>query len=101
MKVLLHVSKESKFKVAQANAKNLLKEDNNLEIAIVLNSDAVKVMTNNSLTLINDVKYYLCNNAITTYNINIDKLPKKALITNSGVYKILKLQSEGYYYIKS
>ena len=42
----------------------------------------------------------MCNNSITQRHLDRNDLNKKAKITGSGVVQIVKLQDEGFRYIK-
>ena len=46
------------------------------------------------------VQFRACNNTLTFMNIPLSKLALEATVVPAGVYEIVKLQSEGYYYVK-
>ena len=101
MKVVFGISEAAKWDLVSANVRNILIEDHNLEVAVVAYSEAVTIFVREDLELHEGVKYYLCNNAIISREVDRTKLPKTVEITNSGVYKILLLQEDNFRYIRS
>jgi len=101
MKVVFGISEAAKWELVNANVRNILVEDPNLEVAVVAYSEAVTIFVDKNLELHKGVKYYLCNNAIESREVDRSKLIKGVEITNSGVYKILLLQEDNFRYIRS
>jgi intracellular sulfur oxidation DsrE/DsrF family protein len=99
MKALFHIDERHKWPMVQANIKNMLAETD-AEIALVANSEAVELFIKSTITLEDKVTYYVCNNSITQRHLDRNDLNKKAKITGSGVVQIVKLQDEGFRYIK-
>ncbi len=100
MKVVFHIDEKDKFKLTWANVNNILTENPSVKVSVVINSEAVELFTNKEIVLKENVTYYICNNALNMRNVNKKDLIKGLNITNSGVYQVLLLQNEGYYYIK-
>ena len=101
MKVVFGISEASKWELVSANVTNILIEDPTIEVVVVAYSEAVIVFAEDDVELHPDATYYVCNNAIISREVDRDKLHKRANVTNSGVYKILLLQEEGFKYIRS
>lgn len=99
MKVLFHIDEYDKWDLTQANVRNILKEDANIKVSVVANAEAVDLFIHER-ALVDNVNYYVCNNALTARSIPKEKLIKGVEVTSSDVYKILLLQEEGYKYIK-
>lgn len=99
MKVLFHIDEYHKWDLLQANVANILKEDNQIKVAVVANAEAVDLFVHQK-SLIDNVKYYICNNALTSRKVDKQRLIEGVEIVSSGVYKILLLQEEGFKYIK-
>lgn len=101
MKVLLHVSNLEQIDRMQSNIKNLLKEDKTIEIAVVINGEAVKAFTVlDNLILEENATYYICENSLKANGILEKSILKLVKPTNSGVYKLALLHQKGYFYIK-
>lgn len=101
MKILLHVSNLEQIDRMQKNIINLLKENNELIISVVANGEAVLAFKNTEDVTINEeVSYYMCNNSMRSYKLNENEMKLKVSFTSSGVYKLAKLQEEGFLYIK-
>lgn len=100
MKVLFHLDEKNKFNLTWMNVTNILSANSNLEVSVVINSEAVELFTNNEVKLNDKVKYYICNNALEMRKVNKKDLIIGLNVVESAVYKIALLQEEGYHYIK-
>ncbi|WP_025724750.1 hypothetical protein [Acholeplasma granularum] len=102
IKVVLHVSNIDQINRMQNNINNLLKEDDSNVINIVINGEAVRNFTvdNSNIKINTNATYYLCNNSLNSYGIDINKVISGTKITASGVFKLALLQNEGFLYIK-
>lgn len=100
MKVVFAISEAAKWDLVSANVRNILIEDDSLEVVVVAFSEGVTVFANENVELHPNATYYLCNNAINSRGVDRKKLPKEVKIVNSGVYQILLLQEDGFKYIR-
>ncbi len=92
------------------NASNYLKAlpQENFEIAIVVNAGGVLLMTNAhpelrelaAPLLERGARIKLCANALAMHEIKSDQLWPGVEIVPAGVVEIVRLQNEGYAYIK-
>lgn len=109
-KVLFHTDENSKIQLTLRNIKNLISDlgQENLNIEVVLNSEAISLMYKSNNTYRDDIKdlyskkvsFSVCGNAMNTYGITKDRLLKEAVVVPSGIGQIIKKQGEGYLYIK-
>lgn len=99
MKVLFHIDAYNMWDLLQANVNNILKENPNLEVAVVANAEGVDLFTHPQ-ALVEGVKYYVCNNALTARKIDRSRLIDGVEVVSSGVYQILLLQEANFRYIK-
>ena len=95
------------------NIQNVLELDPQMKFVVVGYGDAIKFLLEGAKTpqgalfsgmignLANlGVQFRACNNTLTFMNIPLSKLALEATVVPAGVYEIVKLQSEGYYYVK-
>lgn len=107
MKVVFHFDNPEHVHVLMANIKNILKEDDTVEVSVVANSHGVSNFVDDKfgltkpIVLDDRVNYYVCNNAMRTRDISEDMLISGVTVVSSGVYKLATLQEDGYHYIKS
>lgn len=100
MKALFHIDERHKWPLLMMNVKNLIQVAGDIEVAVVINSEAVELFVKSTVKLEPNVKYYLCENSIKMRNLDIkDVLPGTEII-KSGVYQIVLLQNQGFSYIK-
>lgn len=100
MKALFHIDERHKWSLLMMNVKNLIQVAGDIEVAVVINSEAVELFFKSTIKLEPNVKYYLCENSIKMRNLDIkDVLPGTEII-KSGVYQIVLLQNQGFSYIK-
>ncbi len=100
MKALFHIDERHKWPLLSMNVKNLIQVSPAMDIAVVINSEAVELFFKSTVKLEPNVKYFLCENSIKMRNLDMkDVLPGTEII-KSGVYQIVLLQNQGYPYIK-
>lgn len=100
MKALFHIDERHKWPLLSMNIKNLIQVSPAMDIAVVINSEAVELFFKSSIKLEPNVKYYLCENSIKMRNLDIKDVLSGTEIVKSGVYQIVLLQNQGYPYIK-
>lgn len=109
--VLLHVDTDAtRFTMALRNAKNYSDAITNEEytIAIVVNGKAIELLRRDTCphpelisTLCSGrVRIYGCHNAMREHNITPDDLVPEVTIVPAGLVHVVKLQREGFAYIK-
>ena len=108
--VIFHVDEMIKSKLVLGNINNLIKDlgEENLEIELLANSEAVKLMLQdsnefseqlNSLKLKN-VTFAACANSLHQMNLAKELLFDFCIVVTSGVGELVIKQSKGYSYIK-
>lgn len=101
LKVVLHVSNNDQIARMQSNINNLLKEDNTIQVNVVINGEAVtRFIKGSDLALNPKATYFLCNNSLNAHYIAQNGILNGTQVTSSGVYKLALLQKEGFLYIK-
>lgn len=109
MKTIFHIDDNAKWKLVVSNIKNLIKEydNNNYQIIVLANSDAVKgylfddvVLEVVELSNNRQIKFKACNNALNKFNIDKTLLNNNIDIVSAGVYELTIRQQENYSYIK-
>ncbi len=101
LKVVLHVSSFEQILRMQSNINNLFKEDDTVQVNVVVNGEAVTKFTKgNDTSLHAKAIYFICNNSLRANHISPDDLLNGTSVTSSGVYKLALLQKEGNLYIK-
>lgn len=102
MKVLIHVNELEKWESALANIKNLKKATKIQKIALVLNGEAVNLVTDPSRQdeVLAKIKVFVCNHSLRRQRIDRFMLLPIFKVVDSGVVKIVELQNKGYRYIK-
>ena len=113
VQVVFHIDAEEKARLGLAlnNTTNLLKEigDDGSGVALVLNGPGAKLMTGDmDLDLSSTierlskkgVKFYVCNNSLTHFEIEPGALHKSCEVVKAGVLKLVELQAGGYAYVK-
>ena len=109
-KVIFHIDEIRKSKLVLGNIANLIKDlgEDNLEIELLANSEAVKLMVTasnefseqlNSLKLKN-VTIAACDNSLHQMNLDKKLLFDFCIVVPSGVGELVKKQANGYAYIK-
>ena len=69
MKAVFHFDNTSQWTVLSANITNIIKSGEDIEVCVVANSQAVEHFQDKELKLIENVPYYVCNNALNSRNI--------------------------------
>ncbi len=100
MKALFHIDERHKWPLLMMNVKNLIQVAGDIEVAVVINSEAVELFVKSTVKLEPNVKYYLCENSIKMRNLDIKDVIPGTEIIKSGVYQIVLLQNQGFSYIK-
>ena len=104
MKVVFHVDELGKLSEARHNIQNLLTADKNATIALVVNGEAIQgYLLPAQLEFMKErstVSYLACNNAMNAHQIKKEDLAKEIEVVPAGVMALVRLQHEGYAYIK-
>jgi len=100
MKVLFHIDELHKWVLLVSNIMNIKKEDENIEVSVVVNGEAVKLLNQEHLELPSNVLYYACKNSLKAHDIPLKSVHQAMHIVPSGVYHIAQLEERGYHYIK-
>ncbi len=113
LKVVFHVDEDStpRFELSLVNIINLQKDvgPENVDIALLANGNAVKHFVREAnmehLPKLEElhkkgVKFYLCNNAMNKHKLKKEQMFDFCEVVPAGVTKLVKLQNEGYAYIK-
>ncbi|MBO0451965.1 MULTISPECIES: DsrE family protein [Enterococcus] len=103
MKVVFHVDELEKWSEAANNVKNLLKEPHKIAIIILINGKAINgylAPENQAFIATEGISFHACNNAMRANKIAAEQLPGNVVVVPAGVLDLIKLQSEGYAYIK-
>ena len=113
VKVVFHIDAEEKARLGLAlnNITNLLKEigDDGSGVALVLNGPGAKLMAGDMDIDLNatierlskkGVKFYVCNNSLTHFEIEKSFLHRSCEVVKAGVLKLVELQAGGYAYVK-
>ncbi len=111
MKVVFHLDSDETptFELALANITNLLNDVGKADVAVLANGFAVKLFVEKVSTKFREtlkelkergVKFYVCNNAMKVHGINKEDLFEFCEVVPAGITKLVKLQMEGYTYVK-
>ena len=109
--VLFHVDTDvAMFTMALRNAGNYIDAlgDQSYSVAIVVNGNAIELLKRAdcanaeliSRLAVRGVSFYACQNAMREHEIRQDELISEAIIVPAGVVHLVKLQREGFAYIK-
>ncbi|MGC8996515.1 MAG: DsrE family protein [Fervidicoccaceae archaeon] len=113
-RAMFHISSfdDRMFGRMMSNIKNLVTDlgDDEVDIAVVANGDGVKHFTKSSLKekgleeIMNmlkwKVRFYICRNSLRALGIKEEEILEHFEIVPAGITQIVKLQSEGFAYIK-
>lgn len=112
-KVIFHLDELNKWNLVLKNVNNLLDaiDNNNFDIEVLANSEAVKVYVSNNDTEINirntmktlsdrEVKFVACNNALKAFDLKKEDLNTFVHIVPVGILELVNKQMDGYSYIK-
>ncbi len=113
LKVVFHIDMEdtSRFGLALGNMSNLQKDVGyeNVDIALLANGNSVKHFVKEGnieyLSMLEEmhekgVRFYLCNNSLNKHSLKKEQMFDFCEVVTAGVTKLIKLQKEGYAYIK-
>ena len=108
--VIFHVDEIEKSKLALVNINNLINDlgEENLEIELLANSEAVKLMLKDSNELseqlnslkLKNVNFAACANSLRQMNFDKELLFAFCTVVPSGVGELVIKQTNGYTYIK-
>ena len=114
-KVVFHVNtdEEGPINTAFVNIQNLLKEEEIMEkgaeIILLLNGPGIlrlkKTQDGNeqdTVTLLSEkgVRFQICNNSLKKFSLSKDEMHPSCEVVPAGVMALIKLQADGYAYIK-
>lgn len=124
-KLVIHVNEPERWAIAISNITNFLNDvgDDNAEVVVVANGAGVKgymreeaphakmkgevcaIGIDDTITVMNNlskrgVAFLACNNALNSQNIRPESLLGFVKVVPAGVTEMVKLQSEGFAYIK-
>lgn len=107
-KLVIHLNEESKWGMMFSNVSNFIKEvkDEAYQLHIVINGPAVSgVLNQQILDLINEyesnmVVFKVCNNSLIGRNISRTQVQSNIVIVETSVFEIMKLQQQGFAYLK-
>ncbi|HDT0414668.1 hypothetical protein [Klebsiella michiganensis] len=108
--IILHVPECDRLQTAIFNAKNFLKEMKRPEegrVIIIINGDAVNHFVRNLLesdfisNAPHQVRFLLCRNSLVSQNIHEEGLHSRAVVVPAAIVEIVRLQDEGYIYVRS
>lgn len=110
-KVVFHVDEIEKWGLALANVTNLLAgmEHYTIKVKVVANSVAVrafsKVVESRFAKIMSDlskqgVRLVACNNALKNQNLDPGELLEFVEVVPAGVVELVRLQHQGYAYLK-
>jgi hypothetical protein len=111
MKVVFHIDMDSTpiFELMLGNIKNLLKAES-AEVSVVANGYAVKLFTRQNLAKyeseIRDlrekgVSFFVCENALRNLvEINPENVSDLCEVIPAGIVMLIRLQKEGFAYVK-
>ncbi|MHC5248503.1 DsrE family protein [Enterococcus sp. LJL90] len=103
MKVVFHIDEKEKWPEARSNVKNLLQATATIEVIVLVNGGAVTGYLEPAYQhFISNPKisFHACHNALKANDIAEEQLPKNVEVVPAGVLDLVKLQSNGYAYIK-
>ena len=106
LKVIFHVVELEKWQPTIDNAKDILQNDPEAKIEIICMSDAAALFGSYSGVsfdgLVNNlnVKFIIGEKGLAENNLNVDMLPFSVIVEPSAVTRIVRLQNEGYAYIR-
>lgn len=109
-KVIFHIDETFKTKLVLGNINNLINDlgEENLEVELLANSEAVKLMLIDSNEFsdqldnlnLKNVNFAVCANSLHQINLDEKSLFDFCTIVPSGVGELVIKQSSGYVYIK-
>lgn len=107
LKVIFHIDEMEKWDLVLKNAKNFYEGNNNSDIKILANGDAVEAYLKESefeakfhMLIGADVEFLACENALNKCDIVGRDLLSYVKVVPVGVIELVNKQDEGYRYIK-
>ena len=109
-KVIFHIDEIGKSTLVVANIVNLIVDlgEENLQVELLANSEAVKLMISHSSEFaerlnglkLKNVTFVVCANSLSQMNLDQELLFDFCVVVPSGVGELVKKQTNGYVYIK-
>lgn len=114
-KVVFHVNTDTEgpIQTAFVNIQNLLKEqkvaEKGADIVLLLNGPGILRLKKNAekndldtVSMLADkgVKFQICNNSLSKFNLSKNDMHPACEVVPAGVMALIKLQTDGYAYIK-
>lgn len=107
-KAVFHIDESFKWELVLKNIMNTLASDEDIEIVVIANAEAVKeyalggqLVDKMAEVRSQGVGFMACNNALKAFEVDLNKMPEFVRIVPAGIVEIVKKQSEeGYAYIK-
>lgn len=106
-KAVFHVDESSKWGLVFKNILNTLAAQETVEMVVVANAEAVKEYASGGqlveqMTKLNaqGVVFFACNNALKSFEVDLNKIPEFVKIIPAGIVELVKRQNERYAYIK-
>lgn len=106
MKVIFHVVELEKWQATLDNARDIINNDKDAKIEIICMSEAASLFGSYSgisfegLVDNPNVKFVIGKKGLEENNLNVDMLPMEIIVEESAITRIVKLQNEGYAYIR-
>ncbi len=103
LKVVFHVSLQERLTTAYHNIKNILKDRDDVTIALLINGGAAKtVVDDEKLKELLDLKIdvRVCNNSLKGLKLTEDDILEGITVVPTGVLELVYKQNEGYAYIR-
>lgn len=113
LKAVLHINEVDRLSIAINNARNLLKDTggNDLDVLFLLNGSAVQALTSEeTLSELKEltgkgIEIHVCRNSLKNLCssglcLDEEALPSFIKVVPAGITALIKLQNQGYAYIK-
>lgn len=110
MKVVFHIDwdDEKVLNLLLTNVENLLKAiSEDAKVCVVANGSAVNLFKKDSefnprveALVEKGVRFLMCNNSLNKFGLSLDDLISGCEVVKAGVLELVKLQEDGYAYIK-
>ncbi len=111
MKAVIHVDLEDEARLVEAlaNALNLLDEEEEAEVVVVANGGVVNLLPSGRSTKLEGrvrklhgmgVAFRVCANALKAHAVDRGALPDAWEVVPAGIVELVRLQNEGFRYVK-